>query len=110
LTARYLSHHDLGFDDLVLMADVDGDGMPEPLTSMGLQSFIPHCDADVAPTPLGSGLVDIDDLLLVINSWGNCPQPCPPASDSSCPADVDDNCHVDIDDLLRVINSWGECP
>jgi len=48
-------------------------------------------------------VVNIDDLLFVINHWGNCPPPCPPY----CPGDIDHNCRVDIDDLLLVINTTG---
>ena len=67
-----------------------------------------NCPADIAP-PGGNGAVNIDDLLLVINSWGSCPAPCPPA----CTADISPsggNCVVNIDDLLAVINGWGPCP
>ena len=64
----------------------------------------------------GSGGVNIDDLLAVINGWGNCPPlpmgvstgPLPP-----CPPDVSPHiCGdglVNIDDLLVVINNWGPC-
>jgi DNA-binding beta-propeller fold protein YncE len=51
----------------------------------------------------GDGLVNIDDLLSIINSWGVCPSPCSadvypwPAGDAV----------VNIDDLLFVINNWG---
>jgi trimeric autotransporter adhesin len=54
----------------------------------------------------GDGSVDVDDLLSVINAWGDCPQPCPP----SCTADISPkggNCVVNVDDLLLVINNWG---
>ena len=63
------------------------------------------------------GTVNIDDLLAVINAWGNCPElpdgvatgPRPP-----CPADISPSvCGdsvVNIDDLLAVINHWGPCP
>src|SRR6185503_2812372 len=36
------------------------------------------CPADVAPAPYGDGVVDVDDLFMVINNWGNCiiTQPC----------------------------------
>jgi hypothetical protein len=54
------------------------------------------CPADVN----GSGSVDIDDLLAVINLWGS----------FGGPADVNSSGTVDIDDLLTVINSWGPCP
>ena len=52
------------------------------------------------------GDVDVNDLLAVINAWGVCSQPCPPA----CHADIapsNGDCEVNVDDLLLVINSWG---
>jgi hypothetical protein len=52
------------------------------------------------------GTVNVDDLLAVINNWGACDKPCPPA----CTADIaplGGNCTVDVDDLLMVINNWG---
>ena len=67
------------------------------------------CPADIAPGS-GNGIVNVDDLLAVINSWGACANP------NACPADVapfgppqgDDV--VNVDDLLAVINAWGPCP
>jgi uncharacterized membrane protein len=57
----------------------------------------------IAPADVDlNGVVDVDDLLAVINAWGNCPSP-----PSSCPADVNGNLVVDVDDLLTVINNWG---
>lgn len=61
----------------------------------------PVCTPDIAP-PGGNGVVDVDDLLLVINSWGPC----------ECNADIapeEPNGVVDVDDLLAVINGWGPC-
>jgi hypothetical protein len=49
--------------------------------------------------------VDIDDLVVCITSWGNCPSP--PAN---CLADVNGTAAVDIDDLVVVITGWGTCP
>lgn len=66
------------------------------------------CLADIAPAPLGNGVVDIDDLLLLINGWGPCA-----GTPENCPADIAPgnvgNAVVDIDDLLMVINAWGPC-
>ena len=53
----------------------------------------------------GDGIVNVDDLLAVINSWGVC-QP-PPAP---CPADIAPptaDGMVNVLDLLMVINQWG---
>jgi hypothetical protein len=55
------------------------------------------CPADITGK---NGAVDIDDLLLVINSWGG---------GAGSPADITGNGVVDIDDLLAVINGWGPC-
>ena len=46
----------------------------------------------------GDGIVGIDDLLIVISSWGSC---------DGCPADFDNNGEVGIDDLLVVIANWS---
>lgn len=54
----------------------------------------------------GDGHVNVDDLLAVINSWGNCPN----CKLIPCPADVaprGGDCVVNVDDLLMVINNWG---
>jgi hypothetical protein len=67
------------------------------------------CPADIAPRPSfanpqgTNGIVDIDDLLTVITSWGKCPPTGP------CFGDVAHSGSVDLDDLLAVINGWGPC-
>ncbi len=63
------------------------------------------CAADIT----GNFNVNVNDLLSVINSWGNCASPCPP----HCSADIapaGGDCRVNVDDLLAVINGWGACP
>jgi hypothetical protein len=66
------------------------------------------CIEDIAITGgSGDGQVNIDDLLTVINGWGNCPEP--PAT---CLADISPfggDGNVNIDDLLQIINAWGRC-
>jgi hypothetical protein len=65
----------------------------------------PACRGDITGASGPDGVVDVDDLLLVINSWGECPAPCP--ADNAlgpCPNGI-----VETDDLLEVINNWGEC-
>lgn len=63
------------------------------------------CPPDIAP-PGGNGVVNVDDLLAVITTWGPCPAPCP----VYCNADINHNCAVTVDDLLAVITGWGACP
>lgn len=55
------------------------------------------CPADIN----GSGAVNVDDLLAVINAWGPC---------AGCTADINADGVVNVDDLLAVINAWGACP
>jgi len=87
---------------------------PSRLTTLGGTSIVPliltdslsgSCAADIAPPRTGNTVVNVDDLLLVINTWG----PCPPAS-SCCTGDIVQNAVVNVDDLLAVINTWGACP
>jgi probable HAF family extracellular repeat protein len=62
-------------------------------------------------TPIGpgdinaDGVVDVDDLVAVILSWGAC------GDCNNCPADVapfpKGDCVVDVDDLVAVILNWG---
>jgi 6-phosphogluconolactonase (cycloisomerase 2 family) len=55
----------------------------------------PACIADVT----GDQLVNIDDLIAIINSWGS----------AGGPADVNSDGSVNEDDLIFVINAWGPC-
>jgi hypothetical protein len=53
------------------------------------------------------GLVDVDDLVGVILTWGPCVTP-----PSGCAGDIDQPCgsgEVDVDDLVAVILGWGQC-
>ena len=60
------------------------------------------CSADVT----GNSIVDVDDLLFIINNWGQC------EPGKACDADVapmNGNGVVDVDDLIFTINNWGPC-
>ena len=74
---------------------------PEWLAALGiLFASVPAISRPIS----GDGMVDVDDLLLVINSWGPCPSP-----PESCQGDITGSGAVDVDDLLDVINAWGPC-
>lgn len=60
------------------------------------------CPADVAG---GDGVVDVNDLLLLLGTWGPCPGPCPP----HCAGDIDEDCEVGVTDLLVLLGAWGPC-
>ncbi len=51
----------------------------------------------------GDGLVGVVDFLLLLGSWGPCPD-CSPSWE--CPADLDHSCTVDVVDFLMLLASW----
>jgi hypothetical protein len=89
---------------------------PTRLTTLDGQSILPlmlvniapnpvTCAADVDPPGGGNSVVDVDDLVRVILSWGACP-PTP----GCCPGNANGDAVVDVDDLVEVILGWGACP
>lgn len=48
-----------------------------------------------------NGIVNVDDLLGVINAWGQCP------SEGNCSSDLNGDGAVSLPDLLIVLNNWG---
>jgi hypothetical protein len=62
---------------------------------------LPQCTGDC--TFPSDGVIDLQDLTLVLDNWGT-----PPAGPASF-ADITNNGIVDVDDLLAVIHAWGEC-
>lgn len=48
-----------------------------------------------------AGVVNEDDLVMLIGAWGQCAAP------GGCPADIDHSGAVDVDDLLLLISNWG---
>lgn len=79
-----------------------------PLAGSAADFVLQVTQGSVSTTPgdvTGDGVVNVDDLLAVIGSWGPCPMP--PAS---CDADVapsNGDGAVNVDDLLMVIGNWG---
>ena len=69
-------------------------------TDSGGNTFNVACSASGGDLN-GDGQVDVNDLLAVITSWGNCP-----AAPASC-ADTNGDGVVDVNDLLTVITHWG---
>jgi len=66
----------------------------------------PSCPADIAPAGSPNGMINVEDLLVVIGAWGPCAVP------SNCPADIapaGGNDVVNVQDLLAVISAWGPC-
>jgi hypothetical protein len=72
--------------------DADRNGQPDECAG--------PCPADIN----GDGSTDIDDLLVIINHWGQ-----GTGIPGSVPGDVNGDGTVDINDLLMIIVSWGPC-
>jgi chitinase len=75
-----------------------------PVLICTLVAFSPLGRAECIGDIDASDRVDVNDLLAVISSWGDCPE------GSECSADVNDSGRVDVNDLLAVISTWGPCP
>ena len=54
----------------------------------------PHESYDID----GDGVVNFDDLVTLLASWGSC---------SGCDADIDDNGDVDFNDVLILLGNWS---
>ena len=87
-------------------ADLDGDNHVTKLDADLLRSAFGACDSDLASDHLlcaadldGDGLVGLDDLVTVLDAWGN----------KGGPEDLDGSGTVDFGDLLIVLDSWGPC-
>lgn len=52
----------------------------------------------------GDGIIDVQDLMLIIGGWGGCP------NGSMCIGDVNGDGVVNLNDLLALMELWGECP
>ena len=73
-----------------------------PVEGRIFETIVPdlgECPSDIT----GSGRVDVQDLLRVLEAWGDCP-------DQNCPEDINQNGEVDLLDLLNVLAQWGDCP
>ncbi|TVQ58036.1 MAG: hypothetical protein EA377_00405, partial [Phycisphaerales bacterium] len=53
------------------------------------------------PDLTGDGVVNVFDLLLLLENWGECDEFGP------CPADLNGDCTVNIFDLLLLLENWG---
>jgi hypothetical protein len=67
-----------------------------------------RCPWDCAPAPFGNGVVTIDDLVAVINSFGEPGGPCDNSPDNG--DGTYGNGNITIDDLVGVLNHVGPCP
>lgn len=66
----------------------------------GSAIYVAYAETDVPGDVNGDGLVNVDDLLIVLNNWGPCLDP------DDCPADLTGDGQVNVDDLLMVLNNW----
>ena len=102
-------------EDVVLVdsGDISGSGVAELVTIGDGNSFMRsgtspivslrelESSADCIGDADANGVVDVEDLLVVLGEFNTCT--------TSCNGDFDDDGDVDISDLLEVIGNWGTC-
>ena len=76
------------------IVSISGAGLPKQVVSAEMYSHEVSVYGDIT----GDGVVDIEDLLILISAWGSCDLP--------CAADIDGNGVVDIADLLELVAQW----
>jgi hypothetical protein len=76
--------------------DRNGDGVPD-------ECQLATCAADVFGP---DGVVNIDDLFLLILTWGPCPNP---GSGMRCQTDINGDGVVNQADIAQVLAAWGPC-
>ncbi len=85
--------------------DLNGNGVPDECDPT-------PCPADIAPDngngTFGNGLVNIDDLVTLLNQFGNAGGTADIAPDNG--NGTFGNGLVNIDDLVAVLNGFGACP
>ncbi len=70
------------------------------VTDMGCYEWQPpECIGDID----GDGVVNVVDLLILLATWGDCPDP------GDCFGDLDGNGTVDVIDLMMLLAAWGPC-
>lgn len=80
-----------------IAASMQSNSYGESFTAIATSGYIVGACPDIT----GDSIVNIDDLLLVINHWGD---------GAGSPADLNGDGIVNVGDLLTVINGWGACP
>jgi hypothetical protein len=76
---------------------VDGTGDGKSVVDFGAFEFQACAPADLNC----DGLVDVLDLLILLDAWGEC------GDCNDCVADFDGDCAVDVLDLLFLLDNWG---
>lgn len=92
--ARFTQPDSFQFHDVILSVDIDGDGAPEQVSSIGIINVgVPSCPADLN----GDGVVDGADLGIMLGAWGT------PG------ADLNGDGTTDGADLGIMLGAWGAC-
>jgi hypothetical protein len=97
LSAAFITPDSFRWYDVILEADLDGDGQFQPLTSVGLR----QTEASVlCPSDLNAdGTVDAADLAILLGGWGT----------GGTVADINGDGLVDGSDLAQLLGAWGGC-
>jgi len=95
-----------GLYDIVVEAHVSG-MLQAPAAATASSSFeVTLTAASICPDLDGDGVVAVQDMLMLLGSWG--PVDCEPQA-PGCP-DLDGDGTVGVPDFLDLLGAWGPCP
>lgn len=99
----YIASSDI--DSSTICGSTGGSG--EPITGdwndLGGNSLSASCTFFCGGDIDANGLVNVEDILLLLSEWGQCD------GVSSCFSDQNEDSTVDVNDLLMLIANWGTC-
>lgn len=87
--------------------DADGHLWISVLNYGAVQLFIGEGSSSAPGDINGDGVVDTQDLLLLLSMWGACPPAGKEVPAGDCPADLNSSGTVDLQDLLILFAHWG---
>lgn len=98
LSVEFLAPDSFRWYDIVLEADLDGDGVFAPLSSVGIRQA-PSTAHACPPDLNGDGQVSGADLAILLGGWGT----------GGTVADINGDGVVDGIDLAELLGAWGPC-
>lgn len=85
------------FSETIASMEITAIGGDVWIDTLTVNPVIPMTPGDLN----GDGIVDVEDLFILLSEWGKCANP------EDCPADLNDDGIVNVEDLFILLSHWG---